>query len=110
MSLICIKNSVVTKMLQLFPYFSLNFFRDLESLFNTVLGQDCLICDDVGLCSGLNRVGYSIYDIGIGLRNIVEGIVTNNMVAPTHGAPIGSYNIEVDDGRIPYVIYFLIRS
>ena len=70
----------------------------IESLFNTLLGQDGLICDDVGWWSRLNKGGYEIDNVEIGLGDIAEVMVTINKVAPPHGAPIGS-SIIVVDGR-----------
>ena len=80
---------------------ALNFFtKNLESLFNTVLGQDGIICNGVGLWSGFTKCGNSIADVGIGFCNNMEGTGTNNWVAPAYGAPIGSNIIVVDGGRI----------
>ena len=87
------------KLLQIFFYWSLFFTpQNIESLSNTVLGQDVLICDDVGWWIGLNKGGDVIYSVDIGLRNIVEGKGTNNQVTPAHGAPIWSSIIVVDGG------------
>ena len=72
----------------------------MQYLFNTALGQDGIICDDVGWWSELNNCGDSIYDVGISLRDIVEGMGANNQVVPYHRGPIGSSAIEVDGGRI----------
>ena len=70
--LIWLNKSVGMKLMQLFSYCSLAFFtKTFESLFNTVLGQDGLIFDDVGWWSGLNKVGDSIYDVDIILPNIL---------------------------------------
>ena len=89
------------KLLQLFSHCSLAFTpKQVESLFNNVLGQDGIICDDVGWWSGFNEGGDSIEDIAIGLGYIVEFMGTNNQVDPSHGAPIGSSIIAVDGGRI----------
>ena len=67
------------ELLILFLYCSLDFFtKNLWSLFNTVLGQDGIICYDVGSWSGLNKGGNGIDDIVIGFCNTVEGMVTNN--------------------------------
>ena len=89
------------KMLQLFfteasPFFPKNF----ESLFNTLLGQDSLLFDDIGWWSGFNKGGDIIYGVNVGLHGIVEGIGTNNRVAPSHGVTIGSFIILVGGGRI----------
>ena len=74
------------KILQLFLYWSLDFFtKTLESLFNNALGQDDIICDDVGWWSGLNKCGDIIDNVDIGLRYIVEVMGTNNQVATAHG-------------------------
>ena len=86
----------------IFLYCSLDFLNQkLESVFNTVLGQDGIICDDVGWWSGFNNGGDRIYGVDIGLHNIVEVMETNNQVDPAHGAPIGSSVIVVDGGIIP---------
>ena len=42
-------------------------------MFDTVLRQDSLICDDVGWWSGFKKYGDYIDDVDIGLGNIVEG-------------------------------------
>ena len=52
--------------------------KNIEYLFNIVLGQDGIICDDVGWWSGLNKGGKIIEDVEIGFCNIVEGTETNN--------------------------------
>ena len=54
------------------------FNKKLESLFNTVMGQDVIISDDVGWRSGFNKGGNSIGGIDIGLYNTVDGMGTNN--------------------------------
>ena len=101
MRLFWINNSAVIKLLQLFLYCSLDFStKNFESLFNTVLVQDSLISDDVGCCSGLNKGCGIIYDVDKGLRNIVEGMVSNKQVVLDHGFPIGSSIIVVDGGRV----------
>ena len=41
------------------------FIKNLDSLFNTVLVQDDLICDDVGWWSGFNKGGNIIDNNGI---------------------------------------------
>ena len=74
--------------------------KECESLFNTVLGQDGLICDDVGWWSGFNKGGYGIGNICRCIVNIVEGMGNSNKVAPPHGATIGSYIMVVDGERI----------
>ena len=76
------------------------FNKYIEPLFNTVLCQYGLICDDVGFCSGFNKGDNIIYGIAIGLRIIVEGMWANNLVAPEYGFPIVSSIIAVDSGRI----------
>ena len=63
------------------------------------MDQDGLIFDDVGWWSGLNKGGNSIYGVGIGLHDIVEGMGDNNQVVPTHGALIGSSIIIVNDEK-----------
>ena len=89
------------KLLQLFSYCSLAFFtKTFESLFNTVLGQDGLIFDDVGWWSGLNKGNNIIYDVDIILPDILEGMGDKNLIDPYHRAPIGSPIILVDGGRI----------
>ena len=78
------------------------FTKKFDSLFNTVLVQDGLIFDDdVGWLSGFNKVGDSIDNIDIGLRDILEDIGTNNQVSPSHAAPIVFTVIVVDGSRIP---------
>ena len=47
----------------------------------------------------LNRCN-SIEEVGIGLCNIVEGMVTNNRIAADYGLTIGSSMIVVDGARI----------
>ena len=85
------------KLLQLFPYCSLDFFtKTFEYLFNNVLGQDGIICDDVGCWSGINKGDDSIYDVDIGLCDISEVMEANNQVAPAHESPIGSPIVVVD--------------
>ena len=70
--MILINNSAAMKLLQLFLYCSLTFLtKNFESLFNTVLDQDGLICDYIGWWCGLNKGGDIIYDIDIGLHYIV---------------------------------------
>ena len=77
------------KLLKLFLYCGLDFLtQNFESLFNNVLFQDGLICDDDVWCSGLNKGGDIIYDVGIGLHGIVEGMGSNKHVVPAHGSPI----------------------
>ena len=70
-------------------------------MFNTVLGQDGLICDDVGWQSRLNKGGGRIYDVGIGILETMEGTGSSNQAVPDHGAMIGSSFILVDVERIP---------
>ena len=57
------------------------FNKNFESLFNNVLGQDGIICEDVGWWSGFNKVDDRIYDVDIGLHDIVEGMGSNNQVS-----------------------------
>ena len=85
------------------------FTKKMEYLFNTVFGQDGIICDGVGWWSGFNKGFNIIEDIDIGLWNIVEGMGTNNRVSPDHRALIGSTIIVVDGGRIPQKKYFSLR-
>ena len=47
------------------------FTKNLDSLFNTVLCQDGLICDDVGWWGGFNKGRDIIYSVDIGLFEIV---------------------------------------
>ena len=61
------------------------------------MGHDGLIFDDVGWWSGFKKGDDRIDDVDIGLGYIVEGMGTNNQVAPAHGASIISV---VDGGRI----------
>ena len=87
-------------MLQLFLYYSLAFFiKNLEYLLYIVLGQDGLICDDVGWWSGFNKCGNIIDDVEIGFYNTVEGMGTNNYIVTPHGSPIGSSIIIVYGAR-----------
>ena len=89
-------------MLQLFFYCSLALLtKNFEYLSNNVLGQDGLICDDVGCRRGFNKGGDKIYDVGLDHNKILEGMVYNNQVVPPHVAPIGSSVILVDGGSIP---------
>ena len=48
-------------------------------------------------------------NIGIGLGNIIGGVVTINQVATSHVASIGSFIFVVDGGIIPYTISFSLR-
>ena len=77
-----------------------NFNKKCESLFKNFLGQDSLICDDVGWWSGFNKGDDSIYDVDIRLHNIVEVMGSDNQVYTSHGAPIDSSIIAFDGGRI----------
>ena len=73
--LIWIKKSAIMELLKLFSYCSLELFtKHFEFLFNTILGQDDLTCDDVGWWSGLNKGVNIIDDVDIGFCNTVEGI------------------------------------
>ena len=89
----------------------LPFYQKLKSLFNNSLDQDGLICDkfcwwsalifdDVGWWSGFNKVGNIIDDLCIGFLNTLEGIITNNKVAPSYVARIGSSIILTDVSSI----------
>ena len=90
------------KLLKLFSHCSLEFPpKSFDSLFDTVLGQDGLICDCVGWWSEFNKVGDGVDYINIGLGNITEGAETISQVVPSHRVPIGSFIIVVDGGRIP---------
>ena len=67
------------ELIELFLYFNLAFFtKHIESLFNTLLGQDSLICDDVSWWSGFKEGDSSIDDVDIGFCNTVEGMEINN--------------------------------
>ena len=67
------------ELIQLFLYWSLALFtKNIESLFNTVLGWGSLICDDVGWWSGFNKIDNNIDEVGIGFGNTVEGMGNNN--------------------------------
>ena len=77
------------------------FTKNLECLFNNLLGQDGLICDDVGWWSGFNKGGNDIDGVYIVFYNAVEGMRTNNYCVIDHGALIGYYIIATDGGRIP---------
>ena len=93
--------SVVVKLLQLFLHCRIELLStDFESLFDTVLGQDCVISYDVGWWGGFNRGGYGVDVVNILLGNIMEGTRTNNQVDLTHGASMGSFIIVVYDGGI----------
>ena len=54
------------------------FTKNIESLFNTVLVQDGIICDYVGWCSGFNKVGNIVEVVGIVFYNTVVGMGTNS--------------------------------
>ena len=102
MRLFWLNNFAFMKLLQLFSYCRLDFFtKYFEYLFNTVLDQYGLIFYNVGSWSGINKVGDSIYDIDIGLRDTVEVMRAKNQVVTYHGALIDSSVIVVDGGRIP---------
>ena len=76
------------------------FSKDLKYLFDTVLGQDGMIFDDVGWWSRFNKGKNGVDNFGIGLEKIMEGTGTNNQVAPSHGYSIGYFIILFDGGRI----------
>ena len=61
------------------------FNKYIEPLFNNVLCQYGLICDDVGWWIGINKGGDIICDIDIGLCGIAENIRSNKQVFPDHG-------------------------
>ena len=99
--ILCIDKCVVMKLLQLFLQCNLNFlYKKFNFLFDTLLVQDGLICDDVGWWSGFNKCVYGVENVDIGLFNIMEGTGTNNKVAPSRGAMIGSFIIVVYGVRI----------
>ena len=58
------------------------FFQRLCVLFNIILIQDGIICDDVGWCIGLNKDVNRIYNVDIGPCDYVEGMGANNQVDP----------------------------
>ena len=67
------------ELLQLFSYCSFAFFtKNLESLFDNVLGKGSLICDNVGWWSGFKICGNIIDNADMGFCNTVEGMGTNN--------------------------------
>ena len=68
-------------------------------MFDTVLVQIGLICDNVSWLIGL--VSDGVDDVDIGLGNIMEGTGSNNQVLPSHGSLIVSFVIIVDGGGIP---------
>ena len=93
------------KLLKLFLHCILAFFtKNFESQFNNLLGQDVIICDNVGWWSGFNKGVGIIQNINIGLGYIVKGMVTNNQVDLSRGALIGSSLIVVDGRRNTSVI------
>ena len=75
-------------------------------MFNALLGKDVLICDDVSWWIKFNKGVDSIYDIAIGILNIVESMRTNNQVAQAHSDTIGSSIVSVDGGKIPQAMSF----
>ena len=79
----------------------LPYSNDFKSLFGAVLGQDGIICDDVGCFIGFNKGSYGIDDFDIGLGKIMEGTGTNNQVAPSHGTSVGSLIVVVYGEGIP---------
>ena len=88
--------------MQLFSYCNLSIPpKTFESLFNTVLGQDGLIFDDVGWWSGFNKGCDIVHGVDIGIGKIVEGVGTKKQVAPDHGDPTGSTIIVVEGENIP---------
>ena len=54
------------------------FTKKIESLFNNVMVQGGIICDDVGWWVGFNKGGNSIDDVAIGFCNTVEVMRTSN--------------------------------
>ena len=100
--IIWLNNSTVMKLLQLFSHCSLEFLsKTFQSLFDTVLGQDGIICDDSGCWSGSKKISDGFDDVDISLSDIMEIPVTKNQVAPYHELSIGSFIILVDSGRVP---------
>ena len=65
-----------------------------------MLYQYGTICDYVGWWIGFKKGGNSIYDVDIGLCDIVEVMGANNKLDPSHEALIGSNTIIVDGGKI----------
>ena len=57
--------------------------KNFESLFNTVLGQDGLIFDDVGWWSGFNKGCDIVHGVEIGIGKIVEGVGKKNRLLQT---------------------------
>ena len=80
--------------------------NDSKSLFDNVLGQDGLICGDVGWWSKFMKGSDGVENVDIGLDEIMEDTCSINQVDPSHGASIGSFVIVVDGGRIPCAIDF----
>ena len=67
------------ELLKLFSYYSLTpFTKNLDSLYNTGLGQNGLIFDDVGWKGGFKKGGNGIDDIYIVICNTFNGMETNN--------------------------------
>ena len=80
------------------------------SLFNNVLGQDGLICYDVDWWSEFNRGGNIIYNVDMGLCDIVEGMVveknsfhraghaveTMDTISQAPSLPVNIYLDEID--------------
>ena len=94
---------------------ALTFFtKKVESLFNNVLCQDGIICDDVGWWSGFNKVRDGVDNVDIGIGNIMEGTGSNNQSDPYHIASNVSFINSVtlylndllifNDGLIVYPI------
>ena len=80
------------KRLQFFLHCSLDFLsKNFDSIFDTVLGKDGIICDNIGWWSGLNKGSDGVDDIGIVLVEIMEGMGTNNKVTTPHGYLIGCF-------------------
>ena len=77
------------------------FFKYFKALIDTVLSQNGFICDYIGWWSRLNKISDWVKVIDMVLGNIMEGTVTNNQVAPSHGELSGSLIVLVDVGRIP---------
>ena len=68
--LLSIKNSTIMELMKPFSYYILGFKKNFECLFNTVLGKDGIICDDIGCWSGFNKCGNSIDNVYIGFLTL----------------------------------------
>ena len=63
-----------------------------------------MLVGGVGLKKGSNGVDKGHIILG----NIMEGTVTKNQVASSHGSSIGSFVFVVDGGRITYAVSFFL--